>query len=233
MRILIVEDDAKLARILVKFLREERYDTDACASGNEALVLAGSRSYVLITLDWCLPDLDGLAVCRELRKAGNSTPILMLSARQGVEERVLALEQGVDDYLVKPFEFSELLARIRALLRRTRAWSVLRLGELQIDPSRHEVLLGGRVLLLQHREYQLLLYLAGRADQPVSRAEALANVWATEGSLRSNLVDVTIKRLRDKLGEHAWMIETVAGQGYRLCTSRQAPGQASQAGTNK
>lgn len=216
MKVLVVEDDAKVARFLGRVLREEGYAVDACATGEDAVKQASMGAYDVIILDWMLPDLDGLSVCRELRRAGLTTPILMLTARGEVGERVLGLEAGADDYLVKPFEIEELLARARALIRRASGFTRLRCSDLEIDRVGRRALLCGEPLDLTGREYALLLHLAHRQDRVATRSELLSQVWETSFDPGSNLVEVHISRLRDKLGHHAWMIETVRGSGYRL-----------------
>ncbi len=220
MKVLIVEDDEKVARFIARVLGEEDFVTDLCASGADAVRQASAVAYDVILLDWMLPDLDGLAVCRELRRTGNVTPIIMLTARGEVRERILGLETGADDYVVKPFEIDELLARIQAVLRRTHGFGRMQLGELEIDRLQRRVTLAGRPLELTAREYTLLLSLAHQVDRVVARTELLSQVWSTQFDPGSNIVDVHISRLRDKLGQHAWMIDTVRGKGYRL---RQSP----------
>lgn len=220
MKVLIVEDDEKVARFIARVLGEEGFITDLCVSGADAVRQANAVAYDVVLLDWMLPDLDGLAVCRDLRRGGTVTPIIMLTARGEVRERVLGLEAGADDYVVKPFEIDELLARIQAVLRRTHGFGRMQLGALEIDRLQRRVTLGGRTLDLTAREYTLLLFLAHQADRVVARSELLSQVWSTQFDPGSNLVDVHISRLRDKLGEHAWMIDTVRGKGYRL---RQDP----------
>ncbi len=218
MKILVVEDDVKVARFIARVFGEEGFVTDLCVSGADAVRQAGAVSYDLILLDWMLPDLDGLAVCRELRRGGSTAPIIMLTARGEVRERVLGLEAGADDYVVKPFEIDELLARVHALIRRTHGFGRVVLGELELDRLQRRATLQGRPLELTTREYSLLLFLAAQVDQVVTRSELLTHVWSTQFDPGSNLVDVHIKRLRDKLGAHAWMIDTVRGKGYRLRT---------------
>jgi len=220
MKALIVEDDGKVARFIARVLGEEGYVTDLCVSGVDAVRQAGSLSYDVILLDWMLPDLDGLAVCRELRRGGTVTPIIMLTARGELREKVLGLEAGADDYIVKPFEIDELLARIQAVLRRTHGFGRMHVGALEIDRLTRQVSLAGQALELTAREFALLLFMARQADQVVGRAELLSQVWSTQFDPGSNLIDVHISRLRDKLGAHAWMIDTVRGKGYRL---RQSP----------
>jgi DNA-binding response OmpR family regulator len=216
MKALIVEDDGKVARFIARVLGEEGFVTDVCVSGADAVRQAGTLSYDVILLDWMLPDLDGLAVCRELRRGGSVTPILMLTARGELRERVLGLEAGADDYIVKPFEIDELLARIQAVLRRTHGFGRMQVGELTIDRLSRQVTLAGQLLDLTAREFAILLFLARQADQVVARSELLSQVWSTQFDPGSNLIDVHISRLRDKLGAHAWMIDTVRGKGYRL-----------------
>lgn len=220
MKALIVEDDAKVARFIARVLGEEGFTTDLCTSGADAVQQASAVTYDIILLDWMLPDLDGLAVCRELRRGGGVAPIIMLTARGEVRERVLGLEAGADDYVVKPFEIDELLARVQALLRRTHGFGRLKVGPLEIDRLQRRVAVDGAALDLTAREYALLLFLAHQPGRAVARSELLAHVWTTQFDPGSNLVDVHISRLRDKLGEHAWMIDTVRGKGYRLRTER-------------
>ncbi len=216
MKALLLEDDPKIARFLTQVLREEGYAVDQCASGKDALDLAELGGHTLIVLDWVVPDLDGLSVCRELRRRGVVTPILMLSARGQVKERVLGLETGADDYLVKPFEVEELVARVRALARRTVGFARVRCGELEIDRLERQAFLGGRKLPLTGRELSLLLRLAVQADKVVTRTDLLSSVWETSFDTGSNLLEVHVSRLREKLGPQATMIETVRGVGYRL-----------------
>jgi DNA-binding response OmpR family regulator len=165
-----------------------------------------------------VPGQDGLAVCRELRRRGVVTPILMLTARGHVKERVLGLETGADDYVVKPFEVEELVARIHALARRTVGFARVRCGALEIDRVERLAFLSGRKLTLTARELAVLLRLAVDAGKVVTRTELLGSVWEASFDTGTNLLEVQISRLRDKLGDHAWMIETVRGSGYRLKT---------------
>jgi DNA-binding response OmpR family regulator len=216
MKALVLEDDPKIGRFVAQILREEGYAVDQCATGADALRLAELGGYDLIVLDWVVPDIDGLSVCRELRRAGVVTPVLMLSARGLVSERVLGLETGADDYLVKPFEVEELVARARALVRRTVGYTRIRCGELEIDRIERQAFLGGRRLALTARELALLLRLALHADKVVTRTDLLANVWEASFDTGSNILEVHMSRLRAKLGDHASMIETVRGVGYRL-----------------
>lgn len=223
MKALVVEDDRKVARLLARVLQEEGYVVDVCASGSDAEAQASSIAYDLVVLDWMLPEGDGLGVCRALRRHGLPVPILMLTARGEVAERVLGLDAGADDYLVKPFHVDEFLARVRALQRRARgSVSRLSVAELDIDRVQRTVRLHGVPVELTGREFALLAHLAQHADQVVSRTELLTQVWEAHFDPGSNLVEVHISRIRDKLGDEAWRIETVRGQGYRLRTRREA-----------
>jgi DNA-binding response OmpR family regulator len=216
MKVLIVEDDAKLARFVVRVLVEEGYVADSCAEGNEAVVRATSGAYDAMILDWMLPDLDGVGVCRILRERDCWIPILFLTARGELRERVLGLRTGADDYLVKPFEIDELLARLDAVLRRSTRQGQIGAGPLQIDRLERRVTLDGRPIELTERELALLIHLSQRADQVVTRSDILARVWGMNFDPESNIIEVHISRLREKLGPHAKMIETVRGKGYRL-----------------
>jgi len=222
-KVLVVEDDAKLSRFLVRVLVEEGFEADACGAGAQALTQASPGTYDLIVLDWMLPDIDGLSVCRQLRQSGLSTPILMLTARGELRDRVLGLETGADDYLVKPFEVEELVARIRSLVRRASGLAKLTVGPLEIDRIEREVRVHGERLDLTTREYVLLMDLVHHAGNPVSRMELLARVWGMSFDPGSNLVEVHVSRLRDKLGDAAWMVETVRGAGYRLTSMPPSP----------
>ena len=218
----MVEDDRGVARLIERALAEEGFAVDACATGADAVRQAGAIAYDLVVLDWMLPEGDGLSVCRDLRRGGSAVPIMMLTARGELSERVLGLEAGADDYLVKPFYVEEFLARVRALQRRAGGgYARLRCGELEVDRGERRAFLAGAPLDLTAKEYALLLHLAFRPDRVVTRSELLSQVWETRFDPGSNLVDVHVSRLRDKLGERAWMIETVRGQGYRLRSHRE------------
>jgi DNA-binding response OmpR family regulator len=220
MKVLIVEDDTKLAQFLAKILTEDGYVADVCRSGADAVPRARSGIYDLVILDWMLPDLDGVSVCRELRNAGMAMPVLMLTARGELKERVMGLESGADDYVVKPFEVEELLARLRALSRRSAGFATLQFGELSIERVNHCARVAAKPLDLTSREYALLLHLAIRPDRVVTRSELLLQVWDTTHDPGTNVVDVNVSRLRDKLASCAWMIETVRGIGYRFRLKR-------------
>lgn len=215
MKLLVVEDNPKVASFLVRALTEEGHVVDQVSDGQQALEQIEHVAYDAVVLDWMLPGLDGLAVCRAARDRGVRTPILMLTARGEVAEKVLGLDAGADDYLAKPFDLGELLARVRALGRRAGAPSTLRLGPLVIDPIARRAALDGRTVELTSRELALLAYLAQHAGRAVSRSELLQKVWSTSFDTTSNVVEVHVKNLRDKLGEHDALIETVRGVGYR------------------
>jgi two-component system OmpR family response regulator len=214
-KILVVEDNRKLASFLSRALSEEGYVVDLVDDGAVALSQARNIEYTLVILDWMLPSLDGMQVCRGLRLAGRSVPILMLTARGEINDRISGLDAGADDFLPKPFDLGELLARVRALGRRGQRDRFLEVGQLRIDRQDRVVTFADRNLELTHREFMLLGYLAREAGRVVSRLELLQNVWETTYDPGTNMIDVHIKNLRTKLGEHASMIETVRGVGYR------------------
>lgn len=220
MRILLVEDERRLAAMLAKGLRENTYAVDIAHDGDEGSFLASVNPYDLIILDVNLPRKDGFAVCRELREAGNKSPVLMLTARDAVEDRVAGLDYGADDYLVKPFEFRELLARIRALLRRRPEISpaVIRTADLEIDTAARTVRRGGRSIELTAKEYSFLEFLALNKGRVVGREEISEHVWDETFDPFTNAIEVYIKRLRDKIdaGSDVRLIETRRGLGYLL-----------------
>jgi DNA-binding response OmpR family regulator len=217
MKVLVVEDDKKLARFLSQALTEEGYVVDTCARGRDALTQSGHIAYSLIVLDWMLPDLDGVTVCREIRRSASNVPILMLTARAEVGERVTGLDAGADDYMTKPFELEELLARVRAAIRRGQSEpQTIRVGSLAIDLVEHLVHVEGTRLDLTPKEYSLLVLLARNAGRVVPRSEILSQVWETVRDPGSNVIEVNVKNLRDKLGPSAPALETVRGVGYRL-----------------
>ena len=221
MRVLIIEDDAGTADFIVKGLRQAGYTPDRAADGKEGLFLALEQPYDAIVLDRMLPGLDGLTLLRTLRGAGNSTPVLLLSALGEVDDRVEGLRAGGDDYLVKPFALVELQARLEALLRRGEvkvAETVLRLGDLELDRLTRTARRGGREIELQPREYQLLEYLMLHAGQVVTRTMLLEGVWDYHFDPQTNVIDVHISRLRAKIdrGEDRPLLHTVRGAGYCL-----------------
>ncbi|MDP3089400.1 MAG: response regulator transcription factor [Nitrospira sp.] len=222
MRILIVEDDPDLAGFIQKGLREERYAVDCAHEGEEGLLMASTTPYDLIILDVMLPSLDGFTVCRRLRAAGNKTPILLLTARGTVEDRVTGLNIGADDYLTKPFAFAELLARIQALIRRsgTEQSPRLAVADLEVDPVAHRVWRAGRELILTNKEYALLEYLLRNPDRVLTRTAIIEHVWDIHYDGMTNIVDVHIRALRAKVDREfsTSLIHTVRGAGYVLKT---------------
>jgi two-component system copper resistance phosphate regulon response regulator CusR len=219
-RILVAEDEPAAGWILEKGLREHGYEVDLVRSGVSALARASSYSYDLLLLDLGLPGKDGVDVCRELRGRQLSMPVLMLTARDAVQDRVTGLDAGGDDYLVKPYDFQELLARIRALLRRPPAVAaeVLVVEDLSLAMRSREVRRGGLTVELTAKEYALLEYLARRAGEVVSRDDILENVWAGYDEPDSNVVEVYVRRLRLKIdeGRAVPLIHTRRGHGYVL-----------------
>lgn len=220
MRALVVEDEAKLGCALQEGLSDAQFTVDLAADGEEALDFARTTPYDVIVLDLLLPRVDGLSVCRRLRATGVRTPILMLTAKDTIPDRITGLDSGADDYLVKPFALGELLARLRALLRRDSASKegVLRMADLVLDPATQEVRRAGRPLDLTPREYGVLETLMRRPGWVVSRDAVVESVWGFDYPDSSNLVDVYIGRLRRKLGAAGEqpLIRTVRGGGYRL-----------------
>ena len=221
MKLLLVEDDRNISHFLVRGLREDRHVVDLAETGAAALDQAGQAEYDAIVLDLMLPGLDGFTLCRTLRSQDVATPVLVLSARDHVRDRVRALDCGADDYLVKPFAFEELLARLRALDRRGRNRQTSRLlayGPLTIDPADHRVGVGGHLLALTATEYRLLEYLVRRAECIVTRDQLAEHVWGGEYDPCSNLADVYVGYVRRKLqGTPAEaLIHTVRGLGYIL-----------------
>jgi len=216
MRLLLVEDDAKLAGAVCRGLRAEGYAVDHAADGEDALTDAHVFDYDAVVLDLMLPRRDGFEVCRTLRDRGDGVPILVLTARGGVDDRIRGLDAGADDYLAKPFDFGELLARLRALIRRgpSERPPELRVGELVVDPARHAVTLAGEPVELTAREFAVLEYLARRPGELVRRTELLDHVWDANFEGSTNIVDVYVGYVRRKLGRP--LIRTVRGAGFVL-----------------
>lgn len=219
MKILLIEDEIGIASLIRRGLEEERYEIDTALDGGRGLEMARENDYALIILDLMLPHIDGWQICRELRASGNRVPILMLTARDAVEERVRGLDLGADDYLPKPFDFQELLARVRALLRRDKIHRtrVIRVDDLEIDTAQHRVFRAGEEIRLSHREYALLEALASRESQVLTREAIQERIWMDNDSY-SNTVDVYIGMLRKKIdaGHPVRLIHTVRGVGYTL-----------------
>ena len=226
MRILLVEDEPDAARIVAKGLREQSYAVDVVADGEAACYQAAIADYDAIVLDVLLPLKDGLEVCRQLRREGASVPILMLTARDSVDARIQGLDSGADDYLTKPFDFGELLARLRALIRRGERPPLperMQIADLELDTRAHRVLRRGREIPLTAREYALLEYLARRAGDVVGRAEIAEHVWDENYDPFSNVIEVYVRRLRRKLDKPGAesLIRTRRGEGYQLVSSRE------------
>jgi two-component system OmpR family response regulator len=221
MRVLVVEDDIKLGSVLQRGLATDGIAADTVGDGHSALIRAGATAYDVIVLDVMLPDIDGFEVCRGLREQGIQAPVLMLTARDAVEDRVHGLDSGADDYLVKPFSFDELLARVRALSRRgpIERPVVLRVGDLRLDSAKHQVWRGKHPIDLSRREYALLEALMRRPGDVLSRFQLLEQVWSYEYENRSNVVEVYIRYLREKIDRpfERNTLQTVRGVGYRVC----------------
>jgi two-component system copper resistance phosphate regulon response regulator CusR len=220
MRLLLVEDEPRVARFIAKGLREQSYAVNIASDGEEALYQAREIDYDLMILDVMLPVKDGYAVCRELRAAGFRNPILMLTARDAVDDRVAGLDCGADDYLTKPFDFKELLARLRALLRRPHEIQpeMLRLSDLVLNTGNHSATRGDRSIGLTAKEYALLEFLMLRRDRIVNREQIAQHVWDENFDPFSNVIDVYVRRLRAKIDEGFTrpLIHTRRGEGYML-----------------
>jgi two-component system OmpR family response regulator len=219
-RVLIVEDQPKLAALLARGLREEGHAADIAARGEDALWMAPAAAYDVVVLDIMLPGIDGLETCRRLRQSGTWTPVLMLTARDAVDDRVTGLDAGADDYLTKPFSFDELLARLRALTRRAPAERpvTVEVGELRLDPAAHRAWRGDTELELSAKEFAMLELLMRRPGSVLTRTQLLEGAWDMSYERRSNIVDVYIRHLREKIDRPfgSETIETVRGVGYRL-----------------
>jgi two-component system, OmpR family, response regulator len=220
MRVLVVEDEVKMGGLLKRGLTEEGHAADVARTGDDALSMAAATEYDAIVLDVMLPGRDGFAVCRELRERGVWSPVLMLTARDAVRDRVEGLDSGADDYLAKPFAFVELLARLRALARRGAAErpAVLEAGDLRLDPATRTVRRGEEEIQLSAKEFALLETFMRRPGEVLSRYQLLEHVWDFDYENRSNVVDVYVRYLREKIDRPFGRdsIETVRGVGYRL-----------------
>jgi two-component system, OmpR family, response regulator len=220
MRVLIVEDDLKIASLIRRSLREEGMSPDVAVKGEDALWMASATDYDAVVLDVILPGIDGFATCTRLRDEGVRAPVLMLTARDAVEDRVAGLDGGADDYLVKPFSFEELLARVRALVRRgpVERPAVLEVGDLRLDPASHRVWRGGTEIELSQKEFSLLHTFMRRPGEVLSRFYLLEHAWDNDYENRSNVIDVYVRNLREKVDRPFKMkgIETVLRVGYRL-----------------
>lgn len=219
MRILVVEDEPTVSSFLVEGLRAEKFDADLAQDGHAALDLLTGNRYDLIVLDLNLPKLDGIGVLTRIREKGFATPVLVLTARGAVEDRVRGLEAGADDYVVKPFSFEELLARIRALLRRgAKTTMTLRSGDLELDRVKHKVQRAGKPIALTQKEFAVLECLMENVGQPVTRGMLFERVWNSRDESLTNLVDVYVNYLRTKIDRdfEPKLIRTVRGVGYML-----------------
>ncbi len=226
MRILVVEDDPRMAALIAEVLRDEHYAVDLAQDGATAAELVAFNDYDLIVLDWKIPAPSGIELLRRWRQDGLTLPILMLTGRGAIEDRVGGLDTGADDYLTKPFSFPELLARVRSLLRRREKslQLVLTADDLQLDRSRQEVTVGGQPVVLSAKEFALLEYLLANKDRVVSRGEIEEHVWDSAFDSLANVVDVNIHRLRKKIdGQRTErLLHTVRGAGYVLRSTRAA-----------
>lgn len=221
MRILIIEDDRQAASFMIKGLKESGHAVEHAAEGKKGLILAASGEYDVMIIDRMLPGMDGLAIIKTLRASGNSTPVLILSAMGEVDDRVLGLKAGGDDYLAKPYAFAELQARLEALTRRAGApvpETVLRLADLEMDLVSRVVKRGGKVIDLQPKEFSLLEYLLRHAGQVVTRTMLLEKVWDYSFDPQTNVIDVHVSRLRQKIDRdfERPLLQTIRGAGYSL-----------------
>lgn len=220
MRILIVEDEKALANTLKKGLSEEGYSPDVAFDGEEGSFMAETEPYDLLILDIMLPKMDGISILRKLRKEGIKTPVLMLTAKDTIADKIKGLDTGADDYLTKPFDFEELLARVRALLRRKGEVksAIIAVGDLELDTASHQVKRGGKDIPLSAREYALLEYLAYNKGKVVTRTDISEHIYDYDFDLDSNIIDVYINFLRNKIdkGSDKKLIQTVRGAGYIL-----------------
>jgi two-component system OmpR family response regulator len=221
-RLLVVEDTPKMAALLQRAFREDGYAVDVQASGSDAVWMASECDFDVVILDIGLPDIDGFDVCRQLRERARWMPILMLTAREAVPDRVRGLDVGADDYVTKPFNIEELRARVRALVRRSLGDrpAVLTVGDLTLDPAAHTVCRGSTSISLAAKEFAILEYFMRHPAQVISRARFLEHVWDFAGAGDSNIVDVYVRILREKIDRPfgTQSIETVRGAGYRLAS---------------
>jgi two-component system, OmpR family, response regulator len=227
MRVLVVDDEPKLSALVARALREEGHAADVAAHGNDALWMAQAAPYDAIVLDVMLPGIDGFEILRRLRAADVWTPVLMLTARDGIRDRVDGLDAGADDYLTKPFSFDELLARIRAIARRgpVERPTIVEVGDLKLDPAGRRAWRGEAELTLTAREFAILELFMRRAGQALTRVQLLEGAWDMAFESRSNIVDVYVRYLREKIDRPfaRASIETVRGVGYRLREDGGAP----------
>ncbi len=219
MNILLVEDEKGVAGFIKKGLEEEGYAIDLAMSGEEGLSLVSKNLYDLIILDIMLPGMSGIELCRRVRQMDIHSPVLMLTARDSIGDKVVGLDSGADDYLTKPFSFEEFLARVRALLRRKPdQLTEISCGDMRVETITHRVFIGEHEVVLRPKEYALLICLLKNRGQPVSRQKLLSDVWGYDFDPNTNVVDVHIKSLREKLGRHSGthFIRSVRGVGYEI-----------------
>ncbi|KKU03393.1 MAG: Two component transcriptional regulator, winged helix family [Candidatus Amesbacteria bacterium GW2011_GWA1_46_35] len=216
MRILVVEDEHRIANAIKKGLEQEKYAVDVAYTGETGWDLASSEEYDAIILDLMLPGIDGLTICRNLRQAGKQIPILILTAKDQTGDKVEGLNSGADDYLVKPFAFEELLARIRALVRRPKNTlnPVLKVAELELNTSTYEVKMGEKQISLSNKEFSLTEYLMRNAGKVLTKDQIISHVWNYDADVLPNTVEVYVKALRRKIGQN--LIKTVRGFGYKM-----------------
>jgi two-component system OmpR family response regulator len=226
MRVLVVEDEVKMAALIHRGLSEEGHAADIASSGEDAIWMAQAHPYESIILDVMLPGMSGFETCRQLRAAGVWTPVMMLTARDAVDDRIVGLDAGADDYLAKPFSFAELLARLRAIARRggVERPAILEVGELRLDPATRQAWRGAHEVRLSPKEFALLETFMRRPGQVLTRLQLLEQAWDFAYENRSNVIDVYIRYLRQKIDRpfHANSIETVRGVGYRLRATDEA-----------
>lgn len=226
MRVLVIEDERRLAQIIKRGLVEGGYAVDLAFDGEEGKFLAETENYDLVILDLMLPKIDGLVVCRELRNKGIKVPILILTAKTTLDDKIAGLNSGADDYLTKPFAFLELSARVAALIRRSRAVAAVQLSvaNLILDPTKHLVKKGGKQIKLTPKEFSILELLLSRKDEVVSRTVITEHVWDYNFEGMSNVVDVFVAALRKKIGDAGKnkIIQTVHGVGYRIASENEA-----------
>jgi DNA-binding response OmpR family regulator len=222
MRILIVEDEHRIAQSIKKGLEQERYAVDVAYTGSTGLDLALSEEYDIVILDLMLPEIDGLEVCRQMRAAGIQTPVLMLTAKSQIHDKVAGLDTGADDYLTKPFSFEELVARVRALSRRPKNTlnTILTVGDLSLNPHTFEVKRDNQTITLSNKEFALLEYLMRRSPTILSKDQIISHVWDYDADILANTVEVYMRNLRNKIDEpfkpRSVLLHTVRGFGYKL-----------------
>jgi len=222
MRILVVEDEHRIAQTIKKGLEQERYAVDLAYTGTDGFDLASSESYDTIILDLMLPGMDGLSICKQLRKQNIHIPILILTAKGQIQDKINGLDSGADDYLTKPFSFEELLARIRALARRPENFkeSKLTVGDLTLDPKSYVITRGNQLISLSNKEFALLEYLMRNANKILSKDEIIGHVWDYEADILPNTVEVNMRNLRNKIDQpfknKKPLLQTVRGFGYKI-----------------